>query len=110
MGFNSKQEKRAKEYMKNYIRERSLKQKYNLTIDEYNKLLTLQDNKCLICNKIETNKDKSGKIKNLAVDHCHKTGKIRGLLCCSCNLGLGYFKEETESLKNAIEYLKKNKS
>ncbi len=49
-----------------------------------------------------------GKLKpqRCCVDHCHKTGKIRGLLCASCNGGLGLFKDNPQALANAILYLK----
>ena len=33
------------------------------------------------------------KSKNLCIDHCHNKGKVRGLLCHSCNLGIGLLKE-----------------
>lgn len=42
----------------------------------------------------------------LHVDHCHKTMKIRGLLCKRCNMGLGYFKDNPESLIAAAGYLR----
>ena len=48
-----------------------------------------------------------------AVDHDHSccVGKkscgkcIRGLLCFECNIGLGKFKDNSNILKNALEYL-----
>jgi hypothetical protein len=43
---------------------------------------------------------------SLAADHCHTTGIFRGLLCGSCNLGLGKFKDNKLLLENAIQYLK----
>lgn len=58
---------------------------------------------CMICGKIF----ESGKEKH--VDHCHSTGVIRGILCRSCNCGLGNFKDSPELLKAAIAYLRKTK-
>ncbi len=43
--------------------------------------------------------------KGLCVDHDHKTGEIRGLLCDSCNNGLGRFKDNPEILASALSYL-----
>lgn len=79
-----------------------LKQRFGITLEEYETLLTLQNNQCLLCG---TSKCDSG--HKLSIDHCHKTGKIRGLLCKACNVGLGNFKDNQEALAKAIEYLKK---
>ena len=43
--------------------------------------------------------------KHLAIDHNHKTGIIRGMLCDSCNQGLGKFKDSVYLLQSAINYL-----
>ena len=81
---------------------------YNITIEEYNKLLISQDSKCGICNNYElTIVNKTNKPKQLAVDHDHKTGKVRGLLCQKCNTGIGNLKDSIELLDRAIQYLKK---
>lgn len=70
----------------------------NITFEEYEQRLKLQDNKCAICKHV----CKSG--KQLAVDHCHDTGKTRGLLCSKCNVGIGMFKtrEEWEAVKTYL--------
>ena len=47
----------------------------------------------------------NGKVKRIAIDHCHLTGVVRGLLCHSCNTGLGYFNDNWVLLDNALEYL-----
>ena len=41
----------------------------------------------------------------LHVDHNHATGKIRGVLCCTCNWGLGNFKDNSDLLRKAAKYL-----
>ena len=84
---------------------RSLKSNFNLSLDEYKRMWTNQSGLCAICNQPETHK-RNGKVKNLAVDHNHKTGKIRGLLCSSCNTGIGKLKEDVTILSSAIRYLK----
>ena len=41
----------------------------------------------------------------VAVDHDHLTNEFRGLLCNGCNKGLGLFRDNIQSLNNAIKYL-----
>lgn len=88
----------VKERMKKTARENGLKRQYNLTEEDYNKMFKDQNGRCKVC--------KNPSDKTLNVDHCHTTGKIRGLLCWNCNMGIGYFKDNTEYLTNAINYLK----
>jgi len=40
-------------------------------------------------------------------DHNHLTGRWRGVLCTSCNRGLGFFKDSIELFEAALAYLKK---
>lgn len=83
---------------------RNIKQKYGLTAFDYNRLLASQEAKCAICN---TSLNDLGK-KRMVIDHCHKTKKVRGLLCTTCNLGIGYSKESVDILQNMIAYLQKH--
>lgn len=62
----------------------------------------------MICSGKETRLQETGEPKRLAIDHCHDTGKVRGLLCMSCNIGLGAFKDVPELLFVAYLYLKGN--
>lgn len=62
---------------------------------------------CAICHKPET-ATRRGKLKALAVDHCHDTGLVRGLLCVECNTGIGKLREDTAILRSAIRYLETN--
>jgi hypothetical protein len=59
-----------------------------------------QDYQCAICGVTE---EEHGKY--FAIDHCHSTGKVRGLLCMSCNTGLGNFRDRSDLLMLAIQYL-----
>lgn len=86
-----------------------LKRTFNITLEDYKRMLDSQNGVCAICLSEETRKSPNGGTMHLAVDHCHTTGKIRGLLCWNCNTSLGKFKDSTENLARAIEYLKKSK-
>jgi len=76
--------------------------------ERYNMMFSQQGGICAICRRQETAKGIHGRIRRLSTDHCHNSGQIRGLLCGRCNAGLGYFQDNTESLKKAILYLEKS--
>jgi len=71
---------------------------YGLTVEEMASLLA-QHGQCAICAS-----DDWGK-KGPQVDHDHATGRVRGVLCISCNNGLGRFKDDPVRLQAAIDYL-----
>ena len=78
-----------------------LKRQYGITLQEKLEMVKSQDNKCGICqNEFKDTKD-------TCVDHNHATGQVRELLCNHCNSAIGLFKENTETLKSAVIYLKK---
>ena len=76
--------------------------RYGITVDDYNSMFEEQQGCCAICSTHQ-----SALTRSLAVDHCHETGKVRGLLCISCNVGLGHFKDSLINLNMAISYLNK---
>lgn len=78
--------------------------KFNITEEKYREMLDAQGSVYAICGQPET-KVQHGNIRQLTIDHDHDTGEIRGLLCASCNLALGNFKDSPENLSNAIDYL-----
>lgn len=41
----------------------------------------------------------------LVVDHDHKTGDYRGMICTSCNTGLGKLGDTLEGVMRAARYL-----
>ena len=99
-----------REYMKrNPDKQKSmdLKKNFGITLETYKSKSEQQQGLCAICNKPEITKDnRTGLVRNLAVDHNHNTGQVRGLLCRGCNQGLGNFQEDLQRLKNAVAYLK----
>lgn len=84
------------------------KKRYNITPQEYEAMLEAQNYKCAICNKNAEDNKRGNKIQSLNIDHCHKTKQVRGLLCHQCNSGLGHFKDNTEFLLKAVDYLHKH--
>lgn len=79
-------------------RDKYLKKKYNISLDEYNQMVLDQNSLCWICEEEI----------DLVVDHDHETGLVRGLLCNLCNTSLGGFKDSIDSLNRAIKYLQQN--
>lgn len=82
-------------------RNTQLKCDFGITLDQYKEIFNKQEGKCTIC---ESKLSKSGKIK-ATLDHDHITGKVRGILCQSCNFGLGHFKDDPILLEKARNYL-----
>lgn len=77
----------------------NLKSKYGITLEELEEMKEKQNGECLICQEKE----------ELCIDHCHDDiVGIRGLICPSCNKGLGFFKDEPDRLHSAIKYLVRN--
>lgn len=97
---------RWKERNKDKIKNQVLKRTYGISLDEYNAMLSAQDNECAICEKEFANNQR----RNLYVDHCHTSGIVRGLLCQKCNQGLGLFDDNKRFLKKAISYLERNEN
>ena len=95
------------------VRAATLLRRFNISIDQFMALLRFQGGVCALCFEAETSV-KSGRIKNYAVDHdhscCTERGRscgscIRGLLCMSCNTGLGSFEYKPATRKFFGEYL-----
>lgn len=79
-------------------REQNIK-RYGLKLSDFSAMYSAQDGKCAICREE----------KELVVDHDHETGKVRGLLCGSCNTGLGRFGDSVVLLLYAAGYLNNTK-
>ena len=83
-------------------RDYNLFSSYGIGLAEYNKLLESQEGVCAICKKLPSFDSRK---KHLVVDHDHDTGEVRGLLCDTCNRGLGLLGDNQQILENATNYL-----
>ena len=72
--------------------------RYN--VDKYEVERLISKTNCDLCGRHFDVKKKEPKI-----DHCHTTGVVRGVLCSSCNTGLGLLGDNKESLIKALHYL-----
>jgi len=109
--YREKNRLKAKEWHKNYYKTNkdnlvsaNMKYKYGISLEDFSKMISDQGNKCAICLK-----EMIGH-KNRVVDHDHKNGKVRSLLCGRCNLGLGKFCDNADTLKSAADYVSRWKS
>lgn len=91
-----------KERLSEKDREYRLKNKFGLTVDEYDSLFETQQGCCAICGTHQVNLS-----RRLAVDHCHNSGEVRGLLCPNCNTGIGNLRDSIELLQKGVKYLEK---
>lgn len=86
---------KVREANRRYALTHKLKNKYNLTENEYRLAVDKAAGKCQIC-RME---------RKLFIDHCHETGKFRGLICSQCNSALGMMEDSIDRLRAAQEYL-----
>lgn len=77
---------------------------YNITGEEYDRLLELQGGRCAICWEMP-------RTRRLAVDHDHVTGAVRGLLCAGqeqgCNWNFRKALGDVEVARRILEYAEK---
>jgi len=80
---------------------RTLKHRYGITLDDFERMKLEQNGLCFICGK------EGGTTKNTAlyVDHCHKKNVPRKLLCQKCNFALGILEQGEEFVSKLYAYL-----
>lgn len=77
--------------------------KYGITPDDYDRMLSEQNQACAICKATDP-----GTVHGFwHVDHCHDRGHVRGLLCNTCNLALGLMADDPARLRAAADYIER---
>ena len=87
------------------LRRNKVLSQYGLTIESVEAMLNEQDSKCANPGCLATSP--GGRHHTWHVDHDHKTGKARGLLCNTCNVGLGMLGEDENRILGLIKYLRR---
>lgn len=80
----------ARRQRRYYIRNR-----YRVDPDWFLAQEAAQGGRCAIC----------ARRAKLALDHDHDSGRARGLICRSCNFGLGNFRDNPAALRAAASYV-----
>lgn len=93
------------ERQKASVKKWQVKQRYGLTMEQYEAMKSSQGGVCALC-KQTPKPDRLG--RGLVIDHDHATGLARALLCFPCNTGLGHFKDDPTRLRAAVEYIERH--
>ena len=72
-------------------------QSFEFVENWFNKQWMKQQAQCAVCGKVFSDDD--------CIDHDHSTNQLRGLLCNSCNVGIGMLKDSPELCLKASKYL-----
>ena len=99
------QKKAYREANPDVYRNRHIKSRYGITLDQWEQMFEAQERKCKICGTMDE--------KQWATDHDHSCCPgaktcgdcLRGILCHPCNLGIGTLGDDPERLRAAAEYL-----
>lgn len=96
--------KRQKEnYDPQKSRAKNLKNRFNMSLEDYDTMLEQQNGCCKICGT-----NVPGPKGRFVVDHNHSTQEVRGLLCWSCNVGIGHLQDNPLIILSAFNYLSAN--
>jgi len=84
-----------------------IKAKFNISLEESELLYERTMGKCEACG---LQWDEEVHRYRHHVDHDHTTGLIRGILCHSCNVGIGHAGESFDRLRQWASYLEIHKT
>lgn len=83
------------------VKEKRLRLDHEITLAQFEEMKITQQNKCAVCGFMFN----GSFAESPRIDHSHEKNEIRGLLCTSCNMGLGKFSDNSLLVQAAINYL-----
>lgn len=90
----------------NVRRRKALLYAYGLTVEEYDRMFDAQKGRCAVCGGESANSGRARSNMSFCVDHDHVTGHVRGLLCHTCNRGIGMLNDDPNVLESAARYIR----
>lgn len=75
---------------------------YGMSVEAFDAMFDAQGRVCAIC------KAEPASSRDTHVDHDHETGNIRGILCGSCNKGIGNMADNPGRLRAAADYIEQH--
>lgn len=88
------------------LKEEKLKARFGMTLNQFNDLIRQQNNCCGICGEKFDEIPNSAKCPCVDHDHDPEVKKIRGLLCHTCNSGIGGLHDDPILIEKAIAWIK----
>lgn len=89
-----------------YAKAWHIKNKYDLSMDDVEKMIADQNGLCFTCQRpLARVYPDTGKPVKICLDHHHDTLALRKVLCDPCNKGLGAFGEDRAAMARAIDYI-----
>lgn len=96
-------------YCKPCMRAKKWRARYGITPDEFEALRSAQDARCKLCGEHES-ESKQGLFVDHDHSHCSSSAGcpecVRGLLCRSCNMAIGLFRDRPELMEAAARYVR----
>jgi DNA-directed RNA polymerase subunit RPC12/RpoP len=85
------------EERKRKAKDRNLRNRYGVTLEQFEEILRQQGNICPVCEQGD---------KVFCLDHNHKTLEVRGVVCLNCNLRvIGGARDQDHKIVNAARYV-----
>jgi len=94
-------EDQLRSYNHLYHKRNHLRNRYGISVSDYNSVLAAQGGVCAICETADWG------IQGPHVDHDHGSKEVRGILCNRCNRAIGLLHDRSGLAKAAAAYLER---